>query len=336
MRSASQFLFLLAALVAGCSKGGSKPKQDSNNSNSPKTGVATMFAGNGHGGTADGKGAASFSGAYGLVMDKNGNLFASDYSTTLIREIGPDGTVTTFAGNTTGASSGHPASTDGTGTAASFTAPAGMAIDGSGNIYVADERVIRRITPGGVVTTIAGSHYFNNSNFLDLTIDPSGNIYASDIDNEVILKINLQGAAAIFATGGVLGINGFKEPLGMAFDGSGNLFLVDGDDAVHKIAPDKTVSTIAGMPLVQGFANGEGKQATFFNPVGIIRDAAGNLFVSDYGNRAIREILPDGSVSTVVVTIGANSPSGPSDMVFDAAGNLFLANGQSILKITLN
>ncbi len=295
-----------------------------------------MFAGNGQGGSTDGKGVASFAGAYGIVMDKDGNLFASDYKNTLIRKIGPDGTVTTFAGNVTGVSSGHAASVDGTGTNASFMAPAGMAIDGAGNIYVADQLSIRMITPGGVVTTLPGSSYFKNSDFLQVTLDASGNIYASDAGNKVILKINTDGTSGIYATGGDLANSPFHGALGLVFDGSGNLFFADGDNSVRKISPAKTISLVAGIPMTSGFANGAGNQATFFNLVGIARDATGNLFVSDYGNRAIREILPDGSVSTVVVTPGANTPSGPSDMVFDAAGNLFLANGQSILKITLN
>jgi sugar lactone lactonase YvrE len=331
------FLVPLSLFLTSCSKNGTKPNQKSNNgnSNSPKIGIATTFAGNGIGGTAAGKGVASFSGAYGLVIDKSGNLYASDYSTTLIRKITPDGNVSTFAGNTFHVSNGTPASIDGAGTAASFTAPAGMTIDGSGNIYVADQLTIRKITPDGVVTTVGGSRYFNNSRFLDITLDTYGNIYASDINNEVILKINTNGTSEIFANGGIIGTDGFKEPLGMVFDGSGNLFLVDGDDAIHRISTDKTVSTIAGKAMVAGFSNGIGAQASFLNPVGIIRDPSGNLFVSDYGNKAIREIMSDGSVSTVVLTNGSNSPSGPYDMVFDSSGNMFLADGTSILKITL-
>ena len=329
------FLLLLGALTIGCSKGGSKPDQLST---SPKTGVATIFAGNGQTGLADGKGVASFGEAWGIVMDKNGVLFVSDYHTTLIRKVTPDGSVSTFAGNITGAGTGHNVSVDGTGTLASFSAPAGMTIDDDGNLFVADATVIREITPAGVVTTVAGSRYYNNSNFVGITRDAAGNLYATDSYNRLILKIG-NGTSSIYATGYATGassgLNDFVQALGLTIDNSGNLFLVDGADAIRKITADKSITTIAGIPMQSGFTNGAGSQATFFNPFGIIIDDAGDLFVSDYGNRAIREILPNGNVSTVMQTNDGNTQNGPGDMIFDSSGNIYVAEGASILKVTL-
>jgi sugar lactone lactonase YvrE len=323
------FFLLLSTLVVGCSKNGSKPSQNSNNTDAPKTGTISVFAGNGQSGSEDGKGVASFSGSYGIVMDKNGNLFVSDYNTTLIRKVTPDGTVTTLAGHVTGTS------IDGTGTNASFKAPAGMAIDGDGNLFVADNLVIRKVTPAGVVTTVAGSNYNSNSRLTGVIIDASGNLYASDAGNKVILKIS-NGINSVYAAGSeIAGLNNFEVPLSLVFDSKGNLFVEDSDDAIREIGTDKAITTIAGVPRQPGFVNGAGNQATFFNLACITRDAANNLFVSDYGNRAIREILPDGNVSTVVLTNDNNTGNGPEGMVFDSSGNMYVAEGASILKVTL-
>src|ERR1700744_2017805 len=117
------YLPALAVLFAGCKKDVDPPV------NTPvadvaQKGTAEIFAGNGLPGAAAGTHVASFTGAWGIVRDKNGNLFVSDYNTTLIRKVTPDGTVSTFAGNSTDANNGDPKSTDGVGTKASFTAPA--------------------------------------------------------------------------------------------------------------------------------------------------------------------------------------------------------------------
>lgn len=338
MKLKSHFLLLFCIFMAGCSKKGSPPHQISNLTNSPKTGVATIFAGNGQTGLADGKGVASFGEAWGIVMDKSGNLFVADNHTTLIRKVTPDGSVSTFAGNITGASTGHNVSVDGTGTSASFSAPAGMTIDDAGNLFIADAAVIREITPAGVVTTVPGSHYYNNSNFVGITRDAAGNLYAADSYNRVILKFS-NGTSSIYAAGYATGasssLNVFVQALGIAIDNSGNLFLVDGANAIRKITANKSVTTIAGIPMQSGFTNGAGSQATFLNPFGIVLDDAGDLFVSDYGNRAIREILPNGNVSTVLLTNDGNTQNGPGDMIFDRSGNIYLAEGASILKVTL-
>src|ERR1700761_3613423 len=138
------YLLSLVLLFTACKKQEQKPI-DTTKPDIAQTGTASIFAGNGRPGTVAGKSAASFTGAWGIVMDKSGNLFVSDYNTTLIRKISPDGNVSTFAGNTTDINKGAPKSTDGLGVKASFMAPAGMAMDDLGNIYVADKLAIRKI-----------------------------------------------------------------------------------------------------------------------------------------------------------------------------------------------
>ena len=161
-------------------------------------GTSSTFAGNGGVGSVDATGTnALFDGPYDIAIDHSGNLFVSDQYNNKIREITPAGVVTTFAG------SGTAGSADGTGTAASFNLPEGLAFDNNGNLFVADmnSQKIRKITPDGVVTTIAGTGSIALTNGLgsvaafaypaDLTVDTNGNIYVADGSN-VIRKLALQ------------------------------------------------------------------------------------------------------------------------------------------------
>ena len=161
-------------------------------------GTASTFAGSGATGSTDGTGAgASFNGPYDVAIDANGNLFVADQYNNTIRKITPAGVVTTFAG------SGAPGATDGTGTAASFNLPEGLAFDSNGNLFVADmnNNTIRKITADGKVTTIAGSGQIGTGDGLgttatfaypsDLTIDSVGNIYVAD-GSYIIRKLTLQ------------------------------------------------------------------------------------------------------------------------------------------------
>ncbi|HWZ22633.1 MAG TPA: T9SS type A sorting domain-containing protein, partial [Cytophagaceae bacterium] len=164
------------------------------------TGVVTTLAGSGTAGSVDATGTlASFHNPYGVVVDTSGNVYVADQSNNKIRKITPTGVVTTFAG------SGTYGSVNATGTLASFNQPEGLAIDASGNIYVADavNNKIRKITPAGVVTTLAGSGAIGSvdangtlASFefpTDMAVDASGNVYISDEANNKIRKISATG-----------------------------------------------------------------------------------------------------------------------------------------------
>jgi gliding motility-associated-like protein len=203
------------------------------------------------------------------------------------------GQVTTFAGST---SSG---TADGQGTSSTFFAPAGVATDASGNIYVADEgsSLIRKITPQGLVTTLAGS---GTQGYVDAT-----------------------GSAAAF--------NG---PTGVAVDALGDVFVADfGNNVIRKISPLGVVTTFAGSGAA-GADNGTGTGATFDRPEGLTIDAAGNIYVADYGVRDIRKITPAG----VVTTIASNGDPVfyPTSIALDAAGNAYFTDqiGNNIRKLT--
>jgi serine/threonine-protein kinase len=215
------------------------------------TGLATTFAGSGQLGYADGKGtAASFKNPRGMAFDRSGNLYVSDEENNRIRKISPDGVVTTLAGN------GVRGYADGTGAAAQFNLPDGIAVDAAGNLYVADteNHMIRKISPAGVVTTFAGS----------------GVQGAADG----------QGAAA-----------SFRDPAGVALDAFGNLYVADyANNKIRKVTPQGMVTTVAGTGEY-GFANGPGASAMFRTPTDVAINKSGDIYVADFDNNMIRKIV---------------------------------------------
>lgn len=262
-------------------------------------GVVTTLAGNGSNGLSEGTGiSAQFSYPRGVAVDGNGNVYVA--SASRISKINASGVVTILAG------SGTNWSNDGTGTAASFDSPEGVAVDGSGYIYVTEPDRIRKITPAGVVTTLAGSGgqgfadgigtsaKFNNPT--GVTVDISGNIYVADSGNSRIRKITPGGTVSTLAGSGISGWGDgsamsahFNRPFSVAVDGNGNIYVADTDNArVRKITPAGTVSTLAGN--FPGYADGSGTAAQFNNPIGVAVDSNGIVYVVDAANHRIRKI----------------------------------------------
>jgi serine/threonine protein kinase, bacterial len=270
------------------------------------SGDVTSLAGSAYAfGHADGTGtAATFFGPDGIALDASGNLFVSDNTNNSIRKVTPAGVVTTFAGGTQG-------SADGTGTAAQFRGPRGIAIDGSGNLYVADtyNNRIRKITSAGVATTLAGGATgAGNGAYADGTgsaasfnspagvaVDGSGNVYVADLQNSMIRKITPAGVVSTIAGGTDGEADGsgsaaeFGGPQGIAVDASGTIWVTDVLGTIRRVTPAGSVTTVAGSG--GGFVDGIGTAAKFSGPTGIAVDAAGNLYVADYGNGAIRKII---------------------------------------------
>ena len=253
-------------------------------------GVVTTIAGDGTSGFMDGPGtAAQFFGPAGVAIDGLGNIIVADQSNHRIRQIGPDGVVTTIAGDGT---SGF---MDGPGTAAQFFGPVDVAIDGSGNIIVADfqNNRIRKISSGGVVTTIAGQFNFPAG----VAIDGLGNIIVADAGNHRIRQISPDSVVTTIAGDGISGfmdgpgtVAQFRFPAGVAVDSSGNIIVADfQNNRIRKISSGGVVTTIAGDGTF-GFMDGPGTAAQFNLPVKVAIDGFGNIIVADESNHRIRQI----------------------------------------------
>lgn len=328
-------------------------------------GVVTTFAGlAGVSGATDGTGsAARFVAPAGLAFDSTGNLFVSDAGDNTIRKITPAGVVTTFAGT-----HGTQGTADGTGTAALFTTPHGVACDSSDNLYVVDtgNDTIRKITPAGVVTTFAGdagvSGSINATGTVatfnapyGIAIDKSNTLYVTDNGNAEVRRIDQSTTVTIYAGVGVQGtldgkvaVAEFYSPYGIAIDSSGNIFVTDAvADSIRKITTDGQVSTFAGNIYTAGSQDGAGNLATFNAPAGISIDKSNNIYLADAGNQVIRKIAADATVSTIagsVPTLPANTDgtgsaarfNSPQGMVRDSAGNIFVADyaNYTLRKIT--
>ncbi|MBP9165001.1 MAG: hypothetical protein KBF99_17610, partial [Leptospiraceae bacterium] len=220
--------------------------------------------------------------------------------------------VTTFAG------SGEIGSVDGTGRAASFNYPAGIALDSNGNLYLADtyyNHKIRKITFDGIVTTLAGSGSKgsidgagNTASFNSpggVVVDKSGNVYVADTFNSKIRKITFEGVVSTFAGSGVEGFADgaggvaiFFRPLGVIVDDSGAVYVADTyNNKIRKIEVSGVVTTLAGSGA-SGATDGTGIAATFRSPQSIALDSVGNIYVGDYGNHKVRKINSNGVVTT--------------------------------------
>ncbi|HEY8934609.1 MAG TPA: IPT/TIG domain-containing protein, partial [Cyclobacteriaceae bacterium] len=219
-------------------------------------GVTSTLAGSGSADYADGTGtAASFNGPFGVVVDAIGNVFVADTYNHRIRKITADGVVSTLAGN------GDSDFADGTGTDARFSYPTGVAVDASGNVYVAEigNYHIRKITADGVVSTLAGSGV-------------SGSDDGVGTDAQ------------------------FNAPIALTVDASGIVYVAD-KHRIRKVLSDGTVSTVAGSTA--GFSDDTGSAAQFDNPSGIVVDGSGNIYISDTSNNRIRMMTSNGVVSTL-------------------------------------
>ncbi|HTY87490.1 MAG TPA: hypothetical protein VMB80_08505 [Candidatus Acidoferrum sp.] len=312
-------------------------------------------------GSADGtNGAAQFAFPFGTAVDSAGNIFVADAANCTIREVTPVGTnwvVTTLVGQ-----AGSAGTNDGTGNAARFNGPGGVAVDTSGNVYVADtgNHTIRKVTPVGanwVVTTLAGlggsagsangtgsaaRFYFPQ----DVAVDSADNVYVADSLNDTIRKVTPAGAVTTLAglafTEGTSDGTGsaarFHFPLGVTVDSGGNVYVADTANAtIRKVTSAGVVTTWAGLAGYRGTNDGTGNAARFSGAVGVTVDNAGNLYVADYMNNTIRQVTPARLVTTLAGGPGYNAGSAdgtgneaqfsyPYGVAVDSAGNVYVAD----------
>ena len=280
-------------------------------------GVVTTLAGTaGKTGTANGQGAAArFYMPDGIAVDAKGNVYVSESMSHTVRKITPAGLVTALAGK-----ADAEGAVNGRGTAARFTSPYGVAVDRAGTVYVSDlSYTVRKISPTGVVTTLAGvlgafgptqggaingpgaAARFTGAG--GLAVDVQGTVYLAESACHRIRTITAAGMVGTLAGGehDVAGSQGkgstdgspayFSNPSGVAVDAAGNVYVADTENHnIRRIAADGTTRTLAGTAGPPGTADGTGPAARFANPSGVAVDAAGTVYVADHGNHTIRRI----------------------------------------------
>jgi sugar lactone lactonase YvrE len=267
----------------------------------------------------------------GIAIDVDGNLYLADAYNNLILQVTPTGVTSIVAGT------GYPGNTDGVGTVASFNSPSSVAVDGSGNLYVADSgnNQIRKISSSGIVSTLAG--YFYNP--AGIAIDSSENVYVAS--NNQIRKISASGVDSVLAGSGLYGSDDglgtaarFDNPIGIAVDELGNVYVADSaNEKIRKVTPAGMVSTIAGTGQ-SGNANGDVSNATFAYPTGVAVDGGGNIYVADSAYPQVRMITPSGVVSTIAGSgmygdingAGAIASFSINRIVVDTAGIVFFTD----------
>lgn len=299
--------------------------------------------------TADGQGTtARFDAPYATAVDATGVVYVADTSAHVIRRIGTDGVVTTFAGLP-----GAFGIDDGTGDGARFYGPTGVAVDSAGNLYVADSMnsTVRKITPARVVTTFAGSGRSRGatdgtgsaarfSQPFGVAVDGAGTVYVTDSQVNTIRKITAAGVVTTLA--GQSGSSGstdgtgtaarFTVPYGITVDSTGTLYVVDhGNHTIRKVTSSGVVTTLAGTAGSSGSTNGSGASARFNYPSGITVGRDGTVYVADTDNQIIRAVTASGEVTTVGGTAnraGTTDGVGTAALLFNPKGITISSDGK--------
>jgi uncharacterized protein (TIGR03437 family) len=303
------------------------------------SGTITTVAGTGADGSGGDNGpsiSAQLSHPTGVAVDTAGNLFIADYMNNRIRKVTPAGTISTVAGNGIEGYNGDniPA------TSAELWLPNGVAVDGAGNLFIAELTGyrIRKVTLAGTISTVAGngSPGYNDGpatsaglNFpTGVAVDGAGNIFIADRGNNFIRKVTPAGMMSRVAGNGTQGFSGdggpatsaaLNAPTGVAVDAAGNLFIADrGNNLIRKVTPDGTISTVAGnRTSSSGGDGGPATSAGISSPPGVIVDNSGNLFIADFGNNKIRKLTPVAPALNITsVSNGASFQNGFASATF--------------------
>lgn len=316
-------------------------------------------------GSRDGVGTgARLNSPNGVAMGNAGELWIADTGNSVLRRVLPDGTVITVAGL-----AGVTGITDGTGSEALFSSPAGVVVTPDQVVYVTDRgaHTLRRCTLDGQVTTIAGTP--RRSGTADglgsearfdqpdgIVLDRDGTLLVADMGNHCIRRVTPAGEVTTVA--GVAGTAGsqdgprdqalFRQPRRLCLASDGSLYVADfGNATIRRIRSNGDVTTVAGKAGAVGYADGARGDARFSSPIGITLDSKGNLYVADQGNRCVRQIDADGTVTTVAGSPGSwGFALGTAeaarffwinDVVMDANDRLFISDSGNhvVLQATI-
>ncbi|WP_406279151.1 NHL repeat-containing protein [Nocardia sp. NBC_00881] len=286
--------------------------------------------------TVAGTGAAGFSGdggqavsarlyyPAGVAVDASGNIYFADTYNHMVRRVDSQGVITTVAG---AAPSPGFDGNGGPATAARLNYPAGVAVDASGNIYIADtnNHMVRRVDSQGVITTVAGAAPIAGFGGdggpataaaarlyspAGVAVDASGNIYIADTSNHRVRRVDSQGVITTVAGNGSTEFAGdmgpasattLKYPMGVAVDSSGNVYIADTDNQrVRQVDSLGIIATVAGNGTAGYFGEGGPATATTLNkPRGVAVDFSGNLYIAEHGNHRVRQVDSLGIITTV-------------------------------------
>ena len=309
-------------------------------------GALSTYAGNGTAWWGDGGPATSalLYSPWGVALDGGGNVYIGDSLNNRVRRVNPDGVISTVAGTGAAGYSGD----GGQATDASLNAPQGVAVDAADNLLIADSdnARVRKVSPAGIISTAAGSAVWGDAGDggpataaqlmvpVGVTTDAAGNFYVAESWGSQIRKVSADGTIGTIAGTGSQGYSGdggpaaaaaLNFPSGVAVDGAGDVYIADtGNYRVRKVATDGSITTIAGTG-VGGFS-GDGGLATaaqLLGPNDVAVDAAGNLYIADSQFGPVRQVAPDGTITTVAGS-GIVLPHG---VTVDRAGDLFVTDG---------
>jgi sugar lactone lactonase YvrE len=320
---------------------------------------ACCFSGDGGPATS-----ASLGSPSGVAVDASANLYIADFSSR-VRKVSSSGTITTVAGDGKQGFSGD----GGPATSASLNNPNGIAVDASGNLFIADtdNNRIRKVSASGVISSVAGN---GNAGFSGdggeataaslnqprgVAVDSSGNLFIADASNSLIRKLSPNGIISTVAgdgnaftctsssctpahgDGGPATSAGLLFPDGVIADAYGDLFIADTvNERVRKVSPNGIITTVAGNGEQSSTGDGGPATSASVQPYAVAVDASGNLFIADYADNVVRRV----SVTGVISTVAGNGKSGfsgdggpatsasvnPVDVAVDASGDLFIAD----------